>query len=464
MNKITENMLKSVRRVHFIGIGGSGTYPIVEILNKEGFEITGSDNNPGDNIDRERAMGITVHMGHRAENLGDAQLVVYSAAIPESNPERQEAVRRGLPCAERSEMLGLLTRRYKKSIGIAGTHGKTTTSALLTQALFEGGYDPSAVIGGKLPAIGGSGRAGHSQWMVTEACEYSNTFLHLHSDIGVILGIDADHLEFFGSYENVVAAFVKFANQSEAVAVFNDDPGVKLALPSITSKVVTFGWNSESEFYPENIEVIEPFHTEFDLVRNGEKLARYTLIVPGRHNIMNAVAGLSAAITLGAEPEDLVKGLAAFKGAGRRFENLGMLGGVTVVDDYAHHPAELKATIETAKAMGYNRVWAVFQPFTYSRTAMLLDDFADVLSLADRVVITAIMGGREENTYGISDEALPLKVQGSVLTPSFEETADYVSANAEAGDLVLTMGCGDIYKCARMIVHRLSEQNKKILA
>ena len=458
MDHITENMLKRAKRLHFIGIGGSGMYPIVEILHTEGFIITGSDNTPGDNIDRERAMGIIVHMGHDKAHIGDAELVIYSAAIHPDNPERQEAVRRGIPCIERSEMLGLLTRRYPKAICVAGTHGKTTTSAMLTQMLLAGGYDPSAVIGGKLGAIGGSGRAGGSDWMVAEACEFSNTFLHLDPDVGLILNIDADHLEFFGDFDHIVDAFVSFANLSKMVVANGDDPGVLQALPAIRSNIVTFGWADTNDFYPDNITVLNPFHTEFDLCKGKEVLAHYTLKVAGRHNIINAVAALTAGITAGAKPGMLARGLADFTGANRRFELMGAIGNITVVDDYAHHPVELRVTLETAQTLGYDRVWAVFQPFTYSRTAMLLDDFAKVLTLADPIVISPIMAGREENTFGIVDSDLPDKTPGSIFLPSFEAIADYVAEHARAGDLVITMGCGDIYKCARMIVHRLQQR------
>ena len=458
MDHITENMLKRAKRLHFIGIGGSGMYPIVEILHTEGFIITGSDNTPGDNIDRERAMGIIVHMGHDKAHIGDAELVIYSAAIHPDNPERQEAVRQGIPCIERSEMLGLLTRRYPKAICVAGTHGKTTTSAMLTQMLLAGGYDPSAVIGGKLGAIGGSGRAGGSDWMVAEACEFSNTFLHLDPDVGLILNIDADHLEFFGDFDHIVDAFVSFANLSKMVVANGDDPGVLQALPAIRSNIVTFGWADTNDFYPDNITVLNPFHTEFDLCKGKEVLAHYTLKVAGRHNIINAVAALTAGITAGAKPGMLARGLADFTGANRRFELMGAIGNITVVDDYAHHPVELRVTLETAQTLGYDRVWAVFQPFTYSRTAMLLDDFAKVLTLADPIVISPIMAGREENTFGIVDSDLPDKTPGSIFLPSFEAIADYVAEHARAGDLVITMGCGDIYKCARMIVHRLQQR------
>ncbi len=455
MKRCDKNWLDGVQRLHFIGIGGSGTYPLVEILHAEGYTITGSDNNTGDNIDKERAMGITVHMGHAAQNIGDAQLVVYSAAIHPDNVERQEAMRRGIPCIERSELLGLLTRRYNKAICVAGTHGKTTTSAMITQMLLTGGYDPAAVIGGKLPMMGGSGRAGKSDYMVVEACEYAHTFLHLSPDVGLILNIDADHLEYFGSFENVLTAFVDFAGLCRTVVLCGDDRGAMQARPRIKVPVVTYGWGPDRDFYPENIAQSGPFHTEFDLMHQGRKLGRYTLKVAGRHNLLNAVAALASAITAGAEPAALTKGLATFTGAGRRFEKVAEVGGITVVDDYAHHPAELQVTLEMAAGLGYNRVWAVFQPFTYSRTAMLIGDFARVLSLADRVVISPIMGGREQNTYGITDHALPDRIPGSHFLPGFEAMADFVAKEAQPGDLVLTMGCGDIYKCARMIAHRL---------
>ncbi len=450
----TEEALQKCRRLHMIGVGGSGMFPIAQILLAQGFTLTGSDNNPGETIDQERAMGVTVTIGHAAENVRGADAVIYSAAIMQNNPELVEARRLGIPTVERSEMLGLLTRRYGNCVCISGTHGKTTTTSMTTMIFLAAGMDPSTVIGGKLKAIGGSGRAGKSDTMVVEACEYANTFLRLAPDVSVILNIDDDHLEFFGNMENLRASFRKFAEMTSRTVVYNgDDENTCLALEGLEGKeTVTYGLDPKNDYYPENYVRKDGFRASFDLMYRGKKLTEVELSVPGEHNVLNALASAAAAIAAGAPVEAVKKGLAEFRGAHRRLEIFGTVNGFTVADDYAHHPTELEATLRTCKSLGFRSVWAVFQPFTFSRTALLMDDFARVLPIADHVVLTAIMGGREINTYGVTTQMLADKIPGSVWFETFEEVRDYVLANAKPGDLVITLGCGDCYKCANMIL------------
>lgn len=453
MRSVTEESLKQYHKLHFVGIGGSGMFPLVQILSAQGHRITGSDNNPGDTIDSERNMGIPVHIGHDAKNIGDADAVVYSAAIMQDNAELAEARRRGIVLIERSEMLGLLTRRYSNCICISGTHGKTTTTSMATLLLLAAGMDPSAVIGGKLEAIGGSGRAGQSDVMVVEACEFVDTFLHLSPDIAVMLNIDADHLDYFKTLENIICSFHRFGELTSRVVIYNaDDANCRKAVEGLSQKLVTFGADESSDYYPKNVVWSDGSHCTFDLFHRGRMLSPLKLSVPGSHNLLNAVAACAAALEAGAPPDALARGLASFTGAHRRFEILGQIGGVTVADDYAHHPAELAATLKAAQALNYRSVWAVFQPFTFSRTALLLDDFAKALPIADHVVISAIMGGREINTYGVSAADLAEKIPGSVQLDTFEEISRYVLDNAQPGDLVITLGCGDVYKCAKMML------------
>ena len=449
-----EKMLESAKKLHFIGIGGSGMFPIVQILESQGYEITGSDNNESDTLELVRKMGIPVFLGHDAENINGADMIIYSAAISPENPERTEALKLGIPAVERSDVLGYITRRYKNSICISGTHGKTSTTAMLTHVLVSAGLDPTAVIGGKLPLIGGYGRAGKSDIMTCEACEFVDTFLKLSSDISVILNVDADHLDYFKTLDNVIASFRKFAeNTSRVVIVNGDDKNAMKAVDKIAGKkIVTFGFSDKNDYYPENIRRSGPAGSAFDLMCRGEKLTELEIGIPGIHNVSNAVAAFIAALEAGLTPEMMSKHFPGFSGAGRRFEVLGKRGGVTVVDDYAHHPLEIEATLKVAKAMGYNAVWAVFQPFTYSRTKLLLEQFADALKIADRVVMSEIMGGREKNTYNIHTCDLAELIPGSVWFPGFPEIAKYVMENASKGDLVITLGCGDIYKCAKMML------------
>lgn len=450
-----ERLLKSAKRLHFIGIGGSGMFPLVQIFHSKGYIISGSDNNPGDTIDKEQQMGITVHMGHRPENLEGAELVIYSAAIMEDNVELNAAREMGLPVIERSEILGYVTRRYSSCICVSGTHGKTTTTSMLTQLLMTADLDPTAVIGGKLKSIGGSGRAGHSEIMTCEACEFKDTFLKLSPDISIILNIDEDHLDYFKNLDNIINSFREFSkNTSKTMIVNGDDQNSMLAVVGLKKEVITFGYASGNDYYPDNIVMESPTVTHFDLMCRGRKLTTLTLKVPGSHNILNAVAACAAALKVGTRVDQLADGLAEFSGVGRRFEILGQVNGVTIADDYAHHPTELLAMLSTAKKLGYKKVWAVFQPFTYSRTSLLLQDFAGALSVADHVVLSEIMGSREVNTYNIYTKDLAALIPDSVWFDGFEEIAEYVMSHAENGDLVITLGCGDVYKCAKMMLKK----------
>ena len=450
-----DSIPQGVKHIHFIGIGGSGMFPLVEILHAQGYYITGSDNNESDILTLVRKLGIPVYMGQRAENIEGADLIVHTAAIMADNPELIAAKASGKPVWERSRLLGVVTSWYNNCICVSGTHGKTTTSALLTQILMGAGLDPTAVIGGKLPLIGGYGRLGKTDIMVCEACEFVDTFLKLHPDISIILNIDADHLDYFGTLENVIKSFRRFAELTSRTLIVNgDDANTMKAVEGLDKEIITFGLEESNDYYARNIVQHSGVKCSFDLMYRGEKLTTIDLKIPGRHNIYNAVAAAAAAITAGADPKLVAEHAAQFGGAGRRFEVLGERNGVIVADDYAHHPAELEATLTAAKQMDFKQVWAVFQPFTYSRTAMLLDDFARVLQIADKVVMSEIMGSREVNTYNIYTKDLAEKIPGSVWYNTFEEMADYVIANAQPGDLVITLGCGDVYKCARMILNR----------
>lgn len=457
----SSRLLDSVKRIHFVGIGGSGMCPLAEILFHRGFVITGSDTNESDTLERVRSYGIPVHMGHRAENIGDAQLVVYTAAVKQDNPELIAAREKGVPTVERSVLLGMVTDRYRDSIAVSGTHGKTTTTGMITQLFLSAGRDPSAVIGGKLPFIGSNGRAGKSETMVCEACEYVDTFLHLHPAISVILNIDADHLDYFKNLENIIKSFRQFATQTSRLLIVNgDDANSRKAVEGLHhAPVVTFGFAEGSDYRAVDIADTKGARESFTIQKQGQPLCRVELSVPGRHNILNALAAAAAADQMGIPPEEIAKGLHAFTGVHRRFEVLGRFDGVTVADDFAHHPTELTATLTAAMHMGFREVWAVFQPHTFSRTYLLLDDFAKALSIPDHVVMTEILPVREENIYGIHTSDLAAKIPGSCWFTSFEEIASYVMEKAQPGDLILTLGGGDIYKCANLIVKRYEEKS-----
>ena len=453
-----DNFLKGKKHIHFIGIGGSGMYPLAQILHTKGYYLTGSDNNETSTLQAVRKMGIPVTLGQAAENIKGADLIVYSAAIMEDNPElvaAREAEKQGVKVAERSELLGLVTEQFSKAFCVSGTHGKTTTSSMLTMIMLAADIDVSTVIGGKLKAIGGSGRAGKSEYMVCEACEFKDTFLHLFPNISIILNIDRDHMDYFKNMDNLKNSFRKFCGLTTDIIVANGDDQNTLEVLNTCdtkAKIVTFGKSDTNDFYPDNIRQISDFSYEFTLVNKGEVLGEITINVPGIHNVYNATAAAAAAISAGIPFEGVRKGLAEFNGAMRRFEKLAEIDGVTFVDDYGHHPAEIAATLKTAKAMSFKRVIVVHQPFTYSRTAMLLDEFAQALSVADKVFLTEIMGSREKNTYNIYAKDLAEKIPGCEQYSTFEEVAKHVTDFVQSGDLVITTGCGDVYKVADMMI------------
>lgn len=453
---IDKDILKGKKHIHFIGIGGSGMFPIAQILHSQGYYLTGSDNNETETLEAVRKMGIPVFLGQSAENIDGADLIVHTAAIMEDNPELIAARNSGVPVLERSDLLGLISTWYNNAICVSGTHGKTTTSSMLVQMFVEEGVDLSCVIGGKLPSIGGSGRCGKSDTMVCEACEFVDTFLKLAPDVSIILNIDEDHLDYFKTLDNIIVSFRKFCNNtSKAIIVNGDDVNSMKAVEGITGKdIITFGFADTNDYYPV-IKKTSGMQTDFELYHKNKKLCDLSIHVPGKHNVLNAVAAAAAAIYSGVSLEGIALGLQTFRGAIRRFEKIAEVNGITIVDDYAHHPAEIAVTLKAAKSLDFKRVWAVHQPFTYSRTYLLLNDFAEVLQIADKVVLTEIMGSREKNTYNIYAKDLSDKIPDSVWYNTFDEVVDYVAENAREGDLVITLGCGDVYKVAKKLAKKL---------
>lgn len=452
-----QDILDRVKRIHFVGIGGSGMCPLAEILHSRGYTLTGSDISESDTLERIRSYGIPVMMGHKAENIKGAELVVYTAAAKQDNPELVAAREQGIPTMERSVMLGVVTRRYADTVAVSGTHGKTSTTAMLTQILVNSGKDPSAIIGGKLPFIGGNGRIGKSEIMLCEACEYVDTFLQLTPAVSIILNVDADHLDYFKDLEHIIRSFHRFASQTtKALVVNGDDPNTLKAIEGVSLPVITFGLGKDNDYYAAEVAASAGVREHFTLMHKGEKLTEIALSVPGKHNIYNALAAAAAAHYLGVAPKDIAFSLHQFTGVHRRFEILGRPNDIVIADDFAHHPTELTATLTAAMQMGFQTVWAVFQPHTFSRTYLLMDDFAKALRIPDRVVMSEILPVREINTYNVHTKDLADKVPGSVWFDTFEEIADYIAAHAKPGDLVLTLGGGNVYQCAHMILDRLS--------
>ncbi|MCD8220311.1 MAG: UDP-N-acetylmuramate--L-alanine ligase [Ruminococcus sp.] len=469
------DILNEKKHIHMIGIGGSGMYPLTQILHAKGYYLTGSDNNETETLQAVRDLGIPVFLGQRAENIEGADLVVHTAAIMADNPELIAAKMSGVPVLERSELLGIVTSWYDNAICVAGTHGKTTTTSMITQILFTAGIDLSAFIGGKLPCIHGSGRSGSSDIMTCEACEFVDTFLKLFPDIAVLLNIDADHLDYFGTVDNIIRSFHQFALRTRKAIIYNaSDANTCKAVQDLTDKeCITFGNTPSCDYYPADLRYVSGLETRFQLMHNQQPLGKIVLHVAGAHNVLNATAATAAAMYVGVSFADVAKGLAEFRGAGRRFEKKGEVGGITLVDDYAHHPTELTATLNAAMAMPFRKVWAVFQPFTFSRTAMLLDEFAQALSIPDCVVLTDIMGSREKNTYRIFTRQLGEKIPGAVWFPqdetnpettdqrkyeNFQQVVTYICDHTKPGDLVITLGCGDVNKVNQQILETLQQR------
>ncbi len=454
------NLLADVKRIHFVGIGGSGMSPLAEILHAKGYVLSGSDNNESDNLTRIRTLGITVTMGHAAENIAGADIVVYTAAVAEDNPELVAAREQNIPLIERAILLGWITRQFKNTIAVAGTHGKTTTTSMLCQILLDGGTDPSIFIGGRLPAINANGHAGTNDTMVCEACEFKDHYLEMTPAISIILNVDADHLDYFGDLDGVIRSFRRFAKQTTGAIIYNaDDENTRRAVEGLDGKqLIPYGLSDGCEWQAKNVRTVRGSYGQYDLYHNGESLGEVELGVPGGHNVLNSLAAAAAATLCGMTPAQIAHGVRAFHGAGRRFEFLGTYAGVTVADDYAHHPTEIIATLEAAKKLEYTRVWGIFQPFTFSRTARHLNEFASALSIADIAIVSDIMGSREVNTYGVHSTQITEQMENGVYLATFPEIADYVAANVQKGDLVMTMGGGDVYKCARMIIAKLKEK------
>ena len=433
-------------------IGGVSMSPLAEVLQGEGLVITGSDVKESLAVEHLRSLGIPVVIGHLPESVEGKDLVIRTAAVHDSNPEIAAAHALGIPVFERAQAWGSIMRRYENALCISGTHGKTTTTGMITTMLELAGKDPAAVIGGKLPLIGGYGKAGHGDDVVIEACEYSETFLHLTPFMGVILNIDNDHLEYYGTMGRLKMAFQKFALLSRTVVFNMDDRNTVDVVNSIDRPVFSFGINEEARFRAVNIQEYRPGFYEFDVLELGEQFAHIKLGVPGYHNIYNALAMCCCVRPLGLQPADAERAAAEFHGTGRRFEIKGECNGAPVVDDYAHHPTELAATMATAKKMGYKRIIAVHQPFTYSRTKALMDDFAAVLRQADQCVLLPIMGSREVDDGSVKSEDLAAKIPGSIVVDGLESAANWVKQNAREGDLVVCMSCGDLYKACDMMV------------
>ncbi len=450
------NPLDKLKKVHFIGIGGSGMFPLAQVIQSRGIQVTGSDITESETLKKVKDLNIKVFSSHSASNITDQDLVVYSSAIKPENSELKAAQSKEIRTVKRSCLMGMIFENYENSIGVSGTHGKTTTTSMITSILIDAKKDPTAIIGGRLPKINSNCCTGSSNIIVGEACEYDDSFLCLNPKISVITNVDADHLDYFKTFENVKKSFSKYASQtSELITINGDDSSARECVKNCSAKKIFFGLSSSNDVYVENIVFNKRQCANFSVFYKKNKLIDLELNVPGTHNVYNALAAFTVCYEMGVDPEIIKSSLKDFKGAHRRFEILCEKNGITVADDFAHHPTEIKTTLEAASKMGFSKVWAIFQPHTFYRTHMLLNEFAEALRIADKVVVSDILPVRDVNIYGICSEDLTSKIPQSFYKPTFEEICEFVVKNAEPGDLILTLGGGNIYECANLIVKAL---------
>ena len=440
--------------VHFIGIGGISMSGLAEILLSRKFPVSGSDSHESALTDQLAAQGAVVHYPQMAENItDDIDVVVYTAAIHPDNPEFRAAQEKNLPMLTRAQLLGEIMRNYKEAINVSGTHGKTTTTSMITEILLEAHKDPTVSVGGMLKDIGGNISVGGQETFVVEACEYTNSFLSFFPTIEVILNVEADHLDFFKDIDDIRHSFKLFAEKlpEDGLLVINKDiKHSEYFTQALKCRVVTFGHEKDADYTANFISYDKFAHPSYTLFYKGEELAQVELGVTGEHNIYNSLAAVAVARSLDIPMETILRGLKRFTGTDRRFQKKGSVNGFTIIDDYAHHPQEIAATIEAAKKYPHRKLWIVFQPHTYSRTAALLDDFAGALSQADEIVLADIYAAREKNTIGISSDDLRkhmLEQNTNVYyIPKFEDIEDFLLQHVEEGDVLITMGAGDIYK------------------
>ena len=434
------------RRVHLAGIGGVSMNPLAEVLHQMGLAVQGSDQSESPAVERLRHMGVHVSIGHDAGNIRGAEFLIRTAAIHDDNPEIAAAHAAGLPVFERAEAWGAIMQRYENAICIAGTHGKTTTTAMTTHIFMAAQADPTVMIGGTLSMLHSGYRVGRGDTIILESCEYCNSFLHFFPTVAVVLNVEEDHLDFFtGGLPEIKESFRKFAQlvPPEGRIVANADaPGAMDALKGLP--LFTFGRSESADCRAENL-TWEHGRPEFDVVVDGRLYTHLALHVAGEHNLSNALAAASAAYVLGIPGRAVKLGLEGFFGAGRRFECKGQCRGAKIYDDYAHHPAEIRALLEMTRSLGYDRVICAFQPHTYSRTKALFADFVRELKKADLAVLTDIFAAREKNTAGVSSRDLAAEIPGALYCPSLQEAEQCLMDLARPGDLILTVGAGDIY-------------------
>ncbi len=443
-------------RVHLSGIGGVSMCPLAEVLRGMGLSVQGSDMNESPSVAHLRSLGIHVDIGHNAENLRQCDLVIRTAAIHDDNPEIAGAITRGIPVYERAQAWGAIMRQYQNALCISGTHGKTTTTSMATHIFMAAQADPTVMIGGTLPMLHSGYRVGQGETIILESCEYCNSFLSFFPTVAVILNIEADHLDFFKDLADVEHSFRAFADlvpDTGYVVANADDPNTMDALHGLRHPLFTFGLEQPADCRAVDISYHDGYPS-FSVVIHDQVYAHVDLQVAGKHNILNALAAAAGAYVLGIKGEAVSRGLGEFLGAGRRFEHKGTFHGAEVYDDYAHHPGELHALLTTAKTLPYQRIICAFQPHTYTRTKALFHEFVEELRLPDVTILAEIFAAREQNELGISSQDLANEIPGAVYCSSLQAVTDKLAELAQPGDLILTVGAGDIYRAGEELVRR----------
>lgn len=452
MPQFTISDLKPGASIHMIGIGGISMSALAHMLLDFGYKVSGSDANRSHLTDDLQKAGATIYIGQSAENIHQPDLVCYTAAISPTNPELQKARSLSVPVIERAELLGELMTLYRYPIAVAGTHGKTTTTSMLSLVLLEADTDPTILVGGELPQISGNFRLGSKDYLPFEACEYVESFLHFHPFLSIITNVEEDHLDYFSDINHIISSFRKFASLTSTfgcIIVCSDDKNACQVVQNTDKKVVFYGiQETNADYTVGNLVIDKSGYPHFTVMRHGEALVDLDMKVAGNHNIQNALAVTAAADFLGLSMDAVKRGLESFTGTKRRFEMLGKVNGCQIVDDYAHHPTEIRTTLESAKKMDYRETWVVFQPHTYTRTSSLLHEFAEVLPLADHVLIADIFPARETYDGTIHSCDLAALIPGSIYMSDMSAIARYLKEHIKVDDLLITMGAGNVNQIA----------------
>ncbi len=454
--------LKDVKNVHFVGIGGISMSGLAQILLESGYNVTGSDINESNITIKLRNNGALVSIPHNPQNVENVELVVYTAAVKQDNCEIIRAKELNIPIIDRAGFLGMIMKNYGYGIAIAGCHGKTTTTSMVSIILKNAELDPTILVGGEIEAIDGNVRVGKSEYFVTEACEYCESFLKFYPFVAAILNVEKDHLDYFRDLDHIISAFRKFAKlvpEDGSLIVCSDNEHALNISKEVTCNVITYGITNKADFQAKHIRYDSLGHPSFEVSLRNKKLGTFSLNIPGEHNVLNALAAIAIAYNAGIHIDTVKKSLQEFRGTYRRFDIKGTRNNITIVDDYAHHPTEIKATLHAAKQFPHKKIWCVFQPHTYTRTKTLFNEFSEAFYDADSVIITDIYAAREKDTGLVNPADLVESINkysaNAVYSNDFRSIAGFIAKEAKPGDLVFTMGAGDVFKLGPMILDEL---------